>query len=81
MEQLVGSPTLLARVDVLLWEQHWFRATSASTRACGGAAELCIAPGFHAKKHVGSYQRTTLSATVAAFRELRQRGVIAHYWY
>ena len=81
ISQLKRDPEILARVDVLLWEQHWFQATTASQPACSGAGELCLTPGFHRRKHVGVYPRTSFSKTVDAFVLLRQLGVLAHYWY
>ena len=81
VQQLIDDPAIHARVDVLLYEQHWFQATTASAQACSNPAELCIAPNFHRQKHVGSYKRTFLSATRETFARLRRLGVLAHYWY
>ena len=81
IQQLLEDPAIHSRIDVLLWEQHWSRATTSSKPACSGAAELCLAPGFHRKKRVGSYEHTFLSKTFETFTALRRLGVLAHYWY
>ena len=54
MHQFMEDPAIHSRVDMLLWEQHWFSATRASKPACSSAAELCIVPGFHRNRHTKS---------------------------
>ena len=81
VQQLIDDPAIHSRVDVLLWEQHWYRATSASKMGCSLSSEMCIALGFHRRKHVGGYEESVLSRTFETFTTLRQLGVLAHYWY